>query len=175
MDRKRLNQKKMIKKRWKMVIIAFIVGCSLILGWGASYGFQGSIEQNTKSVDKATGNFKIGEDFYLQYCATCHIPIPPAVLPQKTWQKILENPGNHYGVRVEGLTGFTQRLMWQYLQNYSRELLKNEIEPKYIAQSRYFFALHPNVTLPTPTTLNTCIQCHHQAKDFNYRIEFDRL
>ncbi|WP_071827998.1 dihem cytochrome c family protein [Geminocystis sp. NIES-3709] len=165
----------MIKKRWKMLILAFIVSCSVILGWGASYGFSSnSIVQNTKSVDKATGNFKIGEDFYLENCATCHIPVPPAVLPQETWQRILENPGNHYGVKVEGLTGFSQRLMWQYLQNYSRQLLKDEIEPKYMAQSRYFFALHPNVTLPSPITLNSCIECHTQAKDFNYRVNFDR-
>lgn len=165
----------MVKKRWKTVIMAFIVGCSLILGCGISFGLQSHSQQNTKSVDKATESFKIGEEFYLQYCTTCHIPIPPAVLPQKTWQRILENPGNHYGVKIEGLTGFTQRLMWQYLQHYSRQLLKNEIEPKYVAQSRYFFALHPKVDLPTPTTINTCIQCHPQASDFNYRIEFDGL
>ncbi|MGI0480642.1 diheme cytochrome c family protein [Geminocystis sp. CENA526] len=162
----------MVKKRWKTFIIAFIVGCSLIFGWGVSSGLQGLAQAHTKSVDRATGNFTVGEEFYLQYCSTCHIPIPPAVLPQETWQRILENPGNHYGVRIEGLTGFTQRLMWQYLQNYSRQLLRDEIRPQYMAQSRYFFALHPKVDLPTPTTINTCIQCHPQAQDFNYRVDF---
>lgn len=165
----------MTKKHWKTFVFAFIVSFSLILGWGASLsmGFNTIDDRQVfpKSVDKATGNLKIGEDFYLENCATCHIPIPPAVLPQETWRKILENPGNHYGVRIKGLTGFSQRLMWQYLQTYSRQLLKNETQPQYIAQSRYFFALHPQVDLPSPVTLNSCIQCHQQAKNYQYRID----
>jgi hypothetical protein len=159
----------MVKKHWVTLIIGFILGWSVILGWVTSYSFNSmAIAQGTKSVDKATGNFKIGEDLYLENCATCHIPIPPAVLPQETWQTILETPGNHYGTKVEGLTGFTQRLMWQYLQNYSRQLLKDEFQPKFMAQSRYFFALHPQVNLPSPITLNSCIECHSQAGNFDY-------
>lgn len=159
----------MIKKRLTTIIISFILSCSVILGWSASHNFNSVVmAQNTKSVDKATGNFKIGKDLYLENCATCHIPIAAAVLPQETWQTILENPGNHYGTKIEGLTGFTQRLMWLYLQGYSRQLLKDEIKPKFMAQSRYFFALHPKVDLPSPITINTCIQCHSQAKNYDY-------
>ncbi|MBL1210972.1 dihem cytochrome c family protein [Geminocystis sp. GBBB08] len=165
----------MLKKRWITVIIAFIVSWSVILGWGAShYGVMAQnsliISKSTKSVDKATDNFKIGEESYLENCATCHIPIPPAVLPQETWQTILENPGNHYGTKV-GLTGFNQRLMWLYLQGYSRQLLKDERKPQYIAQSRYFFALHPRVNLPSTITLNSCVECHSQARNFDYQDE----
>lgn len=160
----------MLKKRWITLIIGFIVSWSVILGWGVSHNLNSiAMAQSTKSVDKATGNFKIGEELYLENCASCHIAVPPAVLPQETWQTILETPGNHYGTKVEGLTGFTQRLMWLYLQGYSRQLLKDEIKPKFIAQSRYFFALHPQVNLPSPITLNTCIQCHSQAKNFDYQ------
>lgn len=99
---------KIIKKRWQSLILAFVVGCSLIFGWGASHALE------IKSVDKATGNFTIGEDLYLKTCASCHIPIPPAVLPAETWKTILETPGDHYGVQIKGLVRFNQRIMWQY-------------------------------------------------------------
>lgn len=156
---------KITKKFWQLLILAFFVSCSLILGWGVSHALE------TKSVDQATGNFKIGEELYLESCATCHIPIPPAVLPAETWKTILESPGTHYGVQVKDLMRFNQRLIWQYLQHYSRNLLKDELEPKYIAQSRYFFALHPQVKFSAPVSQSTCIECHAGAKQFDYRLK----
>ncbi len=165
------SRRKLTPKRWQSLIVAFVVGCSIILGWGTSHSMeQNKITLNTKSVDKATGNYTIGEDLYLKTCATCHIPIPPAVLPSKTWETILENPGTHYGVEVKDLNRFNQRIIWQYLQNYSRLLLKDEQKPKYIAQSRYFFALHPQVEFSAPVNNTTCLECHSGAKQFDYRI-----
>ncbi|NCO75496.1 MAG: dihem cytochrome c family protein [Cyanobacteria bacterium] len=155
----------MNKRAWITIIISFILSWSIVIGWSASRSFD---SMAMASVDKATGNFKIGEDLYVENCATCHIPIPPSVLPQETWQEILETPTNHYGTKVEGLTGFTQRLMWQYLQNYSRQLLKDEIKPKYMAQSRYFFALHPQINFSSTITINSCIECHSQGQNFDY-------
>ena len=153
------------KKRWQSLILGLVVGCSLILGWGASHALD------TKSVDKPTDNFAIGEELYLKTCATCHIPIPPAVLPTETWKSILETPGNHYGVQLKDLVRFNQGFIWQYLQNYSRGLLEDEVAPKYIAQSRYFFALHPQVEFSNPVNNTTCIECHTLAKNFDYRIK----
>ena len=165
-------RQKISKKRWQSSMLAFIVTCSLILGWGASHAIEpNKIALGAKSVDKARGNFSIGENLYLETCASCHIPIPPAVLPTETWETILENPGNHYGVQIKELVRFNQRIMWQYLQNYSRQLLKNEQKPQYIAQSRYFFALHPQVEFSSPVSNTTCLECHSQARKFEYRIQ----
>lgn len=159
------------KKGAIALILALTVAFCSILGGGASLAINHqSLAFGTKSVDKPVGNFVIGKDLYLESCATCHIPIPPAVLPSETWQHILENPGNHYGVRIEGIVRFTQVLMWQYLQQYSRQLLKDETKPKFIAQSRYFFALHPDVEFTSPITHNTCIQCHDRASAFDYTV-----
>lgn len=146
-----------------LILVLTVAFCS-ILGGGASLAMK------TKSVDKAVGNFVIGKDLYLENCSSCHIPIPPAVLPSETWQHILENPGNHYGTKIEGIVRFTQVLMWQYLQQYSRPLLKDETRPKIIAQSRYFFALHPDVEFSSPVTHNTCVECHSRASGFDYSV-----
>lgn len=124
-----------------------------------------------KSVDKTNENFKTGESLYLQSCGSCHIAIPPAVLPTETWKTILENPNNHYGTKVVGLNRLTQLLMWQYLQNYSRGLLKDEPQPKFIAQSRYFFALHPQVEFTKPITHHSCVDCHPRAREYYFRVE----
>lgn len=157
-----------MSKKKKKGVIALILG--LIVAFSSIFGWGASLALNTKSVDEAVGNFVIGKDLYLENCSTCHIPIPPAVLPSETWQDILENPGSHYGVKIEGILRFTQVLMWQYLQQYSRQLLKDEAKPKFIAQSRYFFALHPDVNFTAPVTHHTCIQCHNRASDFDYTV-----
>ncbi len=165
---------KMTKKRLSSLILIFLVGCSVILGWGVAHSIESTqIALNTKSVDKATGNFVIGKNLYLENCATCHIPIPPAVLPEQTWEEILENPGNHYGVRIENLISFNQNIIWQYLRRYSRSLLKEEATPTYIAESRYFFALHPDVEFSAPITHTSCLDCHSQARNYNYRVEYE--
>ena len=167
---------KIIKKLWQPLILAIIVCFSIIFGWGASHAIKPpEIALNVKAVDKATGNFTIGEDLYVKSCGTCHIPIPPAVLPSKTWETILENPTDHYGVKLEGFIRFNQRLMWQYLQNYSRLLLKDESEPKFIAQSRYFYALHPDVEFTSDITHTSCLECHSRARDFDYTVDQENI
>jgi hypothetical protein len=163
--------RKNANKRLLTVIFGFILSYSLILGWGTAKAINPDLTRMTKSVDEATGNYKAGLEIYLENCSTCHIPIPPAVLPTETWETILENPYDHYGTKIESLVRFTQVLMWEYLSNYSRQLLVNETKPKYIAQSRYFFALHPQVKLPNPITHRSCIECHPQASDFKYRVD----
>jgi hypothetical protein len=162
---------KTANKRLLPLIFLFILSWSLVFGWGAATAINPDLSKMTKSVDKATGNYKVGEEMYLENCSSCHIPLPPAVLPRETWKTILENPYDHYGTKINGLVRFTQVLIWEYLSNYSRQLLANEVKPDYIAQSRYFFALHPQVKLPNPVTHHTCIECHPQASDFNYRVE----
>lgn len=163
-------------KSFLQVILVFFI----IIIWSVTIANGMAIALNTsdsrsflKSVDPATGNYKVGEELYLQTCSGCHIPIPPAVLPVETWKTILENPLDHYGEKVEGLMRLTQVLIWNYLSNYSRNLLKDEVKPDFIAQSRYFKALHPQVELPQPTTHRTCVSCHPNAIKFDYRtIEF---
>lgn len=167
----KINQKKTKNNILKlMIIFVTIAFWSIILGGGIAMAFDSNQPISPlKSVDAATGKFQIGEELYLENCSGCHIPIPPAVLPRETWQTILENPSDHYGVKVEGIIRLTQVLMWDYISNYSRNLMKDEAKPDYIAQSRYFKALHPKVNLPDPITHRSCVSCHPKAIKFDYR------
>lgn len=109
-----------------------------------------------------------GQQLYLEHCASCHVPIPPAVLPTETWKEILENPQQHYGTQVETLVRISQVVIWQYVQAFSRPLRPQEIQPSWVRQSRYFQALHPRVQLPAEVNSQSCLSCHPGAKQLNY-------
>ncbi|MEM1367239.1 MAG: cytochrome C, partial [Cyanobacteria bacterium P01_H01_bin.15] len=102
-------------------------------------------------------------------CGTCHIPIPPEVLPTETWERILENPGDHYGQRLEPPVGPVILLMWNYLRTFSRSVLEKESVPAFVSKSRYFRALHPQVSFADPVSHRTCYECHPGAQQLNYR------
>jgi hypothetical protein len=147
---------------------------SCSLGWGIALAYDGATETslsqlpNVKSDKPVKNRLQIGQDLYLENCATCHVPLPPGVLPTETWQTILEKPEQHYGTSLKNLIRLTQVIIWEYLRTFSRPLLKDEPQPMYISQSRYFKALHPGVELPKPLTIKTCIGCHPGAEKFDY-------
>ena len=148
------------------VIVFFVLALwTLTLGFGAAF----ALDQGSKSTDPLPSRYEVGYDLYLEACTSCHLPIPPAVMPLQTWKQLLEQPEKHYGVSLTGFNRLTQRLLWDYLSSFSRSLSPNEPVPLYSEQSRYFKALHPRVTLPQPTTPRTCVVCHPNAADFDYR------
>jgi hypothetical protein len=119
--------------------------------------------------DPIPNRYQIGQQTYLENCSSCHLPIPAGVLPTQTWKNILENPNYHYGVRLENMIGITQRLIWDYLSYASRPIPADAPVPLFSEQSTFFKALHPRVTLPKPTTHNTCVICHPNAARYDYR------
>ncbi len=145
------------KKTNILAILAILLSC-LVTGWQIS----------AWSLEPIPERFATGRETYLEYCATCHIAIPPEVMPTDTWRKILEKPQNHYGTSVN-LVSLTQILIWNYMRSYSRPLNQDEQIPQHLDQSRYFKALHPAVPMPEPLTLKTCIACHPSANSFDFR------
>lgn len=157
--------------KFKAQVITFLLlgFWSLLLGLGAAFALDSGTLKSTNAVPS---RYQAGYDAYLETCSGCHLPIPPEVLPSESWKKLLEQPDKHYGTSLTGsteLNRLTQRLMWDYLSAFSRPLSINEPLPLYVEQSRYFKALHPRVDLPKPTTSKTCVVCHPNAAQFNYR------
>ncbi|MGF1536787.1 MAG: diheme cytochrome C [Elainellaceae cyanobacterium] len=120
------------------------------------------------TVDPVPPEFQLGQTLYLDACASCHIGIPPAVLPDQTWQFVLDEPG-HYGVQISPPTNPGRLLIWQYLQQFSRRLREDEPPPFRLTNSRYFKALHPKVEFEQAVTLQGCVTCHPKAELFNFR------
>ncbi len=144
------------------------------MGWGLAIATnaQPSPKQDAASeigtVDIVPSRFQLGQELYLENCATCHIALPPAVMPTQTWQRLLQDP-QHYGVTLPQLVDPPRLLIWNYLRNFSRPLLKEEPTPYRVGESRYFKALHPNVKLPRPVDVSSCVSCHSSATEYNFR------
>ncbi len=121
------------------------------------------------TVDVIPDRHKVGQEVYLQNCATCHIGIPPAVLPTETWKDLLQD-AQHYGATLKPLVDPNRFLVWSYLKTFSRQRSPEEERTPYrIADSRYFRALHPQVKLPRKFSLESCVTCHPGVGQFNFR------
>lgn len=123
----------------------------------------------TSGVDVVASPYRLGHQLYQDTCATCHLAVPPATLPSTSWATLLQDP-SHYGVQLTPPSGPRRTALWSYLQTYSRpQSPREERTPYRLAQSQYFQALHPQVTLPQPLTLQSCVQCHPGAVQNQYR------
>lgn len=147
---------------------------SVILGWGlaqATLPIEPSVEvpvNPSGTVDVVTEPYRLGQQFYLENCATCHVGLPPAVMPSQTWADLLQD-SQHYGAQIQPILPPTLQIVWSYVSNYSRPVLQEERVPYRLDKSRYFKALHPKVEFSTPVTANSCIACHPGAPQFDYR------
>ena len=118
-------------------------------------------------------NNSLGRELYIENCSSCHVPIPAQVLPTQSWQEILNNTQNHYGVALPTSVRVTASLIWTYLEEYSRPIDSEEVVPQYVTNSRYLRALHPQVELPQPSSHQTCTTCHPLATKLDYRTLSD--
>jgi mono/diheme cytochrome c family protein len=122
----------------------------------------------TDTVDTVTESYRQGQQYYLEGCATCHVGLPPAVMPSQTWAGLLPDP-QHYGAQITPITEPLLQIAWNYISTYSRPIKEGERVPYRLQQSRFFKALHPKVAFTEPITVNSCLACHPAAAQFNYR------
>jgi hypothetical protein len=150
---------------------------SICLGWGLALALSASAQTNIPAqattvpgtVDAIGARFQVGKELYLENCASCHIAIPPEVLPSETWRRLLLEPQEHYGQKLEPMIGPSLIVMWDYLQTFSRPHQEKESIPYRVAESRFFKALHPRVKFPQPAKIGSCVTCHPGVPQFNYR------
>ncbi len=147
-----------------VLLIAFLFGMTTNVSRASTLNNHSNllIAQVESSAD-------LGREFYIENCGSCHIPIPAEVLPTDTWQKILEQPRDHYGETLPKMVNINVRLIWSYLKSYSRPSLEGETTPEFITNSRYFKALHPLVDLPKPVSYQSCKLCHTGTATLDYR------
>jgi hypothetical protein len=158
-------------KRRPLGLLMIIVAWSLAMGWliTLTNSVQGATPPaSIGTVDVIPEKFQLGQELYLENCSTCHIAIPPAVLPSQTWLNILQDP-QHYGATLKPLIDPPRILVWKYLLTFSRDLLQDEQTPYRVKDSRYFKALHPGVKLPRPVQIGSCISCHPGANNYDFR------
>jgi hypothetical protein len=151
--------------RWRPCLQAVI---TLIMVMLLGHGLAQAMDPPTGSVDPIAPEFQAGHALYVQHCGTCHIALPPALLPRQTWETLITDTA-HYGLTLDPLPRFDSQLIWNYLKVYSRPNPDSRIPPFRLRESPYFLALHPQVEFPQPVTLESCISCHPTARAFNFR------
>ncbi len=160
---------------YSTLLLLIIVCCSG--GWFAaqtayshSRGLlaQVSAIEDTATVDRIPDRYQLGQQLYLENCATCHIGLPPQVLPTETWRRLLQDP-QHYGQTLKLLVDPPRLLVWNYLQTFSRPQTKEEELAYRVASSRYFKALHPKVKMSQPANISSCVTCHPGVSQYNFR------
>lgn len=160
------------RKRSPAVLLLLLLVWSICIGWGLAIALSANAQTKMPTpgtVDEVRGRFALGKDLYLENCATCHIGIPPEVMPSETWRRLLTEPEQHYGVQLKPLLGPSQLIVWDYLRTFSRPLQDKEAVPYRVSESRYFKALHPRVKFAQPAKINSCVTCHPGVGQFNYR------
>jgi mono/diheme cytochrome c family protein len=177
---RRNRVKSTTRRRSPLILLALLLGWSAILGLGlaqaqapnsiAPVGTTAPVSTAAPigTVDEVPERYRLGQELYLENCATCHVGLPPAVMPAQTWAQLLPDP-QHYGVQITPLTEPSLEFVWSYVSTYSRPTLPGEPTPYRLRQSRYFKALHPKVELPQPASIQSCVTCHPAAAQFNYR------
>jgi hypothetical protein len=167
---KRKTRRKQRTKPLGLLLIVLV--WSLVMGWllATASSVQGATPPTSDigTVDVVPERHQLGQELYLQNCASCHIALPPAVLPSETWRDILRDT-QHYGVQLKPLIDPPRVLVWNYLKTFSRTLIPDEDKPFRVNNSRYFRALHPKVQLPRPVGISSCVTCHPGANEYNFR------
>jgi hypothetical protein len=120
------------------------------------------------TVDVVPEKYQLGQQLYLESCGSCHIALPPQVLPTQTWQELLQDP-NHYGAQLQLPINPQLQYIWSYLQLFSRPLKEGEPVPYRVAKSRYFKVLHPKVDVAMTLSPSSCVSCHPGAANYDFR------
>lgn len=161
------------------VLLTLLILWSLCLGWGMAQATEPvsrpvAAEQSTLqpspigTVDRVSQNMEYGQKVYLQACATCHVGLPPAVMPSETWRQLLQDP-QHYGTEITPLNSIDLQAAWRYLRDYSRPQSTEETTPYRLYQSRYFKVLHPRVKFSERVGIGSCVTCHPGASQYDFR------
>ncbi|MEM9925260.1 MAG: cytochrome C [Cyanobacteria bacterium P01_D01_bin.50] len=156
-------------------VLLVILIWSLAMGWLLSletHGHGAVPASEIGTVDVVPAEYQLGQKLYLENCSSCHIAIPPSVLPTQTWKNLLQDE-QHYGARLKPLVDPPRILVWRYLSTFSRPHKPEVRTPYRVNKSRFFKALHPQVELQRPVQLGSCVSCHSGASEYNFRTVND--
>lgn len=117
---------------------------------------------------------------YNEICGSCHFPYQPGLLPAVSWEKIMSNKDNHFGITLK-LTTVESRTMTRYLLDNSAGHVNDEVSSnmlrslKYnpvvirITKTPYFVNKHSQLDHKDNTKdIRQCDNCHQGAAQGEY-------
>ncbi len=171
----------------KLYIGSTLLGAILLFGFTSiSISAQESEhEENEHHAEGSSVRMAANENkLYKEECGSCHLAYPAALLPKKSWDKIMNNLENHFDENAELEQG--DRLAIQkYLANNA--LSKNRLNslskmlrnfpantPTRITKLPYFVRKHDEIPTrmvknnPKVKSFSQCDRCHSGAERGNF-------
>jgi nitrate/TMAO reductase-like tetraheme cytochrome c subunit len=106
---------------------------------------------------------------YIQECASCHTAYPPALLPKRSWQRIMSSLDQHFGVNAS-LDEATARQLASWLQVNGGTYKRVSEEPSQdrVTRSAWFLRKHREVEPAvwrhaSVKSAANCAACHSGA------------
>ena len=118
-------------------------------------------------------NYEKESDIFVEECASCHILYPPHLLPQKAWNKMMDNLEEHFGDDAS-VDDSSNKIIRKYLLNNSSEtsnkqasvyIMKEYMNEIAISDTSYWKDIHKNINKKIfqskkIRTKSNCKACH---------------
>ncbi len=118
---------------------------------------------------------------FSQECASCHVAYPPGMLPARSWQRIMNGLGAHYGTDAS-LDESTAKTLSDWLQAHAGTYKRVAEEPPQdrITRSAWFERKHRRIEpsawqLTSVKSAANCAACHTGAERGQYDDDNLRL
>lgn len=112
---------------------------------------------------------------YTQECASCHVAYPPALLPARSWQRVMAGLDKHYGSDASLDAGLQQQISaWLQAHAGTYKRVREEPPEDRLTRSAWFDRKHRQIDasvwkLPSVKSPANCEACHTLA----HRGEYD--
>ena len=111
---------------------------------------------------------------YVQECGACHAPYPPGLLPQESWQRLMNNLPKHFGTDAS-LDAPTQKALSTWLAATAGTGKRARVAPPEdrITRGDWFIREHREVprsawSRPSIKSASNCGACHDGAAQGMY-------
>lgn len=170
---------------WHHLFAYGVIVLSAIIFYAVVY--QGNTLLTHKVFEKK--NYRLENSAFAEKCSKCHKNYPPFMLPQASWEKLMDGLDNHFGEKIteNNISKSAQASIKWYLMSNSAEYSTHklgqktlaslgEMRPLSITKSPYWRDAHAHLDSalfksPTVKDKSNCFVCH---KDFEYGI-FDNM
>jgi hypothetical protein len=133
--------------------LSLLTGCALVFLSGPAWSDDGMVSSPRLPA-------------YQAECAACHTAYPPGMLPAKSWQRIMNGLGQHYGSDAS-LDAKTVAEIGQWLQTHAGTYKRvAEVPPQdRLTKSAWFERKHRKIEpavwqLPSVKSAANCAACH---------------
>ena len=118
---------------------------------------------------------------YQQECASCHLAYPPALLPAKSWDRIMNNLENHFGTDASlDEATVIEISTWLQANAGGHKAARREPAEDRITNSRWFKHEHDDIRdevwlRPSIKSPANCAACHTSAEQGEFDDNYVRI